>query len=236
MRWQQPAARLARRGGHWGGRRRGRRRGRVPPVLCRAPPPRRVTFRRQRGLASGERAPCRDAGDQAGGKRMSPVGVERGEGSATGEGRPENPQDPAATPRAGLGVAAALPSLCLPDNDQAPPGPGRSGRASHADGEISRWGASSESIFIQPRNVSERLPGTAQYGEQSFTTVPEGGEQASAARRSGAAAQAESDSPHPRPPQAEASLYLTLSPEAPTRAEPGPPASTTHPYCFAHRE
>lgn len=94
--------------------------------------------------------------------------------------------------------------------------------------------------------MSERLPGTAQYGEQSFTTVLEGGEQASEARRSGAAAQATAGrvcfpASAPPPPQAESSPYLAPSPAAPTRAEPGPnllraSAPITHPYCFAHTE
>lgn len=118
-----------------------------------------------------------------------PSGGARGR-QCKGGGEAGEPQDPAATLSSGRRVAAALLSFCLPDSDLASPGPGRSGRASHADGEISRWGASSDSIFIQPRDVSERLPGTAQYGEQSFSTVPEGGEQASAAWWSGAAAQA----------------------------------------------
>lgn len=69
-------------------------------MLCRAPPPRRVTFRRQRGLASGERAPWRGAGDRAGGKQMS-LGRVRGEGSANGGGEAGEPQDPAAALRAG---------------------------------------------------------------------------------------------------------------------------------------
>lgn len=168
-----------------------------------------------RGRLEGRWGPGGREADVPGG------GGERGEGSARGGREAGEPQDPAATRSAGRGVAAALLSFCLPDSDLAAPRPGQSGRASHADGEISRWGASSESIFIQPRDVSERLRGTAQYGEQSFTTVPEGGEQASAARRSGAAAQA----------TAGRVCFPTSAPSAPAGrvlTVPSPLSSNTH--------
>lgn len=78
--------------------------------------------------------------------------------------------------------------------------------------------------------MSERHPGTAQYGARSFTMAPEGGEPASTARRSGAAAaSAAAPSPLvPRPPAAP-------PPRQPRPARSGPARSSSLPHRFAHR-
>lgn len=112
----------ARRGGHWGGRRRRRRRGRAPP---RAPPLRRVTFRRQRGLARrGEGAWLGTGGpgrEGSGGPWGGRTGKECEGGGESGE-----PQDLAATlalrtKGGGESGVAAFPFLPQ-DSDLASPG------------------------------------------------------------------------------------------------------------------
>lgn len=77
--------------------------------------------------------------------------------------------------------------------------------------------------------MSERLPGTAQYGERSFATAPEGGERASTARRSGGGGGGGGCEQHLlpqvlRPPAGSAPTPPHLAPRLGTAgSEPGPP-------------
>lgn len=165
-------------GRRWGGRRRRRRRGRVSP----APPLlRRVTFRRQRGRAREARAPGRTLGSpgprEAGVPREEALGRKaRGRGRKGGDPHPR--PGPAATParraEGGGGISGA--AFAFPPREQpGVSGPGRSGRSSHADGEISRCGASERRADLYRRGTCPSASGTAQYGERSFATARRAG-------------------------------------------------------------
>lgn len=190
------------------------------PAPC-ALPLRRVTFRRQRGLERRARAPGWALG--ASGRREAVVPREEAPGRTArkrgGEGSELwDPVDCAQGRGGRREQRRCLP--IFPRERSGVSGPGQSGRASRADGEISRCGASAETIFIRPGNVSERLPGTAQYGERSFVTAPEGGERASTAWRSGAALlrpRAAFPPPDPRPPASRSPTRPRLPPPQPCR-------------------
>lgn len=190
MRWQQPAAGLARRAAPrqalgWAAARAG-----APG----APPrPNAASRNLQEAVGPGEggEGSSRGAGGPWPAGIRGPLGGSAGK-KCKGGGEAGGPHDPAATTlRAGPRGWRRERGHCFfvsPEIEIWRLRADLSGRASSADGEISCCGASAEPIFIQPGDVSERLSGTALYEEQSFATALAGGGRASRAPGSGAAA------------------------------------------------
>lgn len=189
------------------------------------------------GPGQGSEGAPQDAGDPGPAGSWGPSGGGAGkEGEGEGkEGRRPLP-GPRGHPRAqsrGWRREQRRCRVSPPGSDLASPG-----RAGWRPLEPRRWrdfalrSERAPSRSLSAGNVSERLPGTAQYGARSFATAPEGWGPASTARRSGAAA-ASAAAPPPLVPRPPAAPPPHPASPRPTRSGPARPSSL--PRRFAHR-
>lgn len=189
MRWQQPAARPARPGptagaGVGGGAGGGE--GGCPLLPAAAA----RNLQEAAGPGQGSEGAPQDAGDPGPAGSWGPSGGSAGKaGEGEGkEGRRPLP-GPRGHPRAQSRGWRREQRRCRVSPPQGATWRLRAGPERPL--EPRRWrdfalrSERAPSRSLSAGNVSERLPGTAQYGARSFATAPEGGEPASTARRSG---------------------------------------------------
>lgn len=257
MRWQQPAAGpgragAARRALGWAAAQAAARAG-----APRTPRLRRVTFRRQRGLAGGAGGRGRVAARAPGGALGAPgrreAGVPREEAPRTqarGEGREASPWAPRPPQRAGPRVAAgaaALPCLSPPDSDLASPGRAVAAargalmaRFRAAERALSRSLSGLETCpnasrgLLSMESRASRRPqragsGRARLGEQAWRPRRRRRRAAAPSPSSGEPPAVPPPCPHPGSAGAELNLGST---GRPTRSGPSSPSHRfSHRYC-----